>query len=104
MVLPCFEFVLQNFFSLKRLKFLVCYLFFHCFRFVCLCVLTDGRQLKVAASVGPYGAILYDLSEYHGRYVDSMSSSVSSNSSANVDTRHDVTDPCICLCVLNMLV
>ncbi|MGH7677105.1 MAG: homocysteine S-methyltransferase, partial [Gemmatimonadaceae bacterium] len=27
-----------------------------------------GRQLFVAASVGPYGAMLHDGSEYHGRY------------------------------------
>lgn len=29
---------------------------------------TDGRDALVAASVGPYGAILHDGSEYRGRY------------------------------------
>lgn len=29
---------------------------------------TDGRGVAVAASVGPYGAILHDGSEYRGRY------------------------------------
>ncbi len=28
----------------------------------------EGRQLLVAASVGPYGAVLHDGSEYRGRY------------------------------------
>jgi homocysteine S-methyltransferase len=29
---------------------------------------TDGRERRVAASVGPYGAVLADGSEYRGRY------------------------------------
>ncbi|CAG5127549.1 unnamed protein product [Candidula unifasciata] len=31
-----------------------------------------GRHGYVAASVGPYGATLCDMSEYHGRYADTM--------------------------------
>ena len=30
--------------------------------------LTDGRRRWIAASVGPYGAVLADGSEYRGRY------------------------------------
>ncbi|KAK7480615.1 hypothetical protein BaRGS_00028191 [Batillaria attramentaria] len=33
-----------------------------------------GRKCWVAASVGPYGAILGDRSEYHGKYAEKMSS------------------------------
>ena len=38
---------------------------------------TETAEGKVAGSVGPYGAVLCDGSEYTGTYVDDMSEQVS---------------------------
>jgi len=37
---------------------------------------TKQTDILVAGSVGPYGAYLHDNSEYHGRYVDTVSADV----------------------------
>lgn len=32
----------------------------------------SGRKISIAASISPYGAILHDMSEYSGSYIDSV--------------------------------
>lgn len=36
----------------------------------------SNKDLYVAASVGPYGATLHDMSEYDGHYVKTMTAQV----------------------------
>lgn len=39
----------------------------------------DSQNYYVAASVGPYGATLHDLSEYNGHYVDEIDMQVNAD-------------------------